>query len=68
MGTLQTNQTWSQFAVGGLIGYDFGPLSLQSWVAADTNSNHWGGNALTVYFRVILPLDKAEPLDTALDI
>ncbi len=65
---IATNGPWSQFAVGGLIGYDFGPLSLQSWVAADTNSNHWGGNALSAYLRVIVPLDKAEPLDTAIDI
>lgn len=64
-----TNDQWSQFAIGGLIGYDFGPFSLQGWIAKDTNANHWGGYALSGFLRLIIPFgQQKQALDTDLGI
>lgn len=47
---------WSQFAVGGIIGYNFNQVSFQFWLAKDTNENHWGTQALSGFFRIRFPL------------
>lgn len=48
-----------QFAVGGLIGYDFGPLILQSYVTTDVSEDNYGGRDTRVWSRVIIPLTTA---------
>ncbi len=53
-----SNNPWSEFAVGGLVGYDFsGLFSLQGWLAKDTNANHWGNFALSGFVRLLIHLD-----------
>jgi len=46
----------SQFALGGLLGYDFGPLSVQGYVTTDVAEENYGGHDTRGWFRVILPL------------
>jgi hypothetical protein len=46
----------SQFAVGGLIGYDFGPLTLQTYVTTEVSENNYGGRDTRGWARLILPL------------
>jgi Putative MetA-pathway of phenol degradation len=53
----------SQFALGGLIGYDFGPLSMQAYVTTDVVENNYGGRDTRGWWRVILPLGN--PFATA---
>jgi hypothetical protein len=33
----------SQFAMGGLVGYDFGPVILQGYVTSDVYQKNYGG-------------------------
>ena len=56
-------EPWSQFAVGGIVGYDFGPCSLQFWLGKDTNSNHWGGDALTGFLRLLVPFENKQKVN-----
>jgi outer membrane putative beta-barrel porin/alpha-amylase len=51
-------QKQSQFAVGGLIGYDFGPLTLQGYVTTDVVENNYGGRDIRGWGRIILPISK----------
>jgi Putative MetA-pathway of phenol degradation len=53
----------SQFALGGLIGYDFGPLSMQAYVTTDVVENNYGGRDTRGWWRVILP--RGNPFATA---
>lgn len=46
----------SQFAVGGLIGYDFGPITLQAYFSGDVWERNYGGRDLRGWARIILPL------------
>jgi hypothetical protein len=46
----------SQFAVGGLVGYNFGPFSVQGYVTTDVAEENYGGKDTRGWFRVILPL------------
>jgi len=48
----------SQFAVGGIIGYNFEKYGLQLWLAKDTNSNNWGNYATTGFLRFFILLDS----------
>jgi hypothetical protein len=48
----------SQFAVGGLIGYDFGPVTLQAYVTTDVAENNSGGRDTRGWGRIILPLGQ----------
>jgi hypothetical protein len=56
-------EPWSQFAVGGIIGYDFGKFSLQFWLAKDTNANHWGNYASSGFLRLLVPFDNEKPVN-----
>jgi hypothetical protein len=46
----------SQFAIGGLIGYDFGPLVLQAYFTGDIWERNYGGHDLRGWARIIVPL------------
>jgi hypothetical protein len=45
-----------QFAVGGLVGYDFGPVTLQGYVTTDVSENNYGGFDTRGWTRIIIPL------------
>ena len=49
-------QEQSQIAVGGLFGYDFGPLTLQSYLTTDVVEHNYGGWATRGWFRMNIPL------------
>jgi hypothetical protein len=46
----------SQFAVGGLIGYDFGPVILQAYLTTDVWEKNYGGHDVRGWARIIVPL------------
>jgi Putative MetA-pathway of phenol degradation len=46
----------SQFALGGLFGYDFGPLTLQAYVTREVVEHNYGGLDTRGWFRMIIPL------------
>lgn len=43
VGTLAGTQRFNIWAVGGLVGYDFGPVSLNVWVLDEVSANASGG-------------------------
>jgi len=45
-----------QFAVGGLVGYNFGPLDLQAYVTTTVWERNYGGNDTRGWFRIVVPL------------
>jgi hypothetical protein len=51
-------QKQSQIAVGGLIGYDFGPLTLQTYITTEVTENNYGGRDTRGWARLILPLNN----------
>jgi hypothetical protein len=51
----------SQFAVGGLVGYDFGPVILQAYVTTDVTQNNYDGYDTRGWTRVIIPLSGLTP-------
>lgn len=60
-------QKQSQFAVGGLVGYDFGSVTLQTYVTTDVTEENYGGRDTRGWTRVIIPLgdpmaSRYEPL------
>jgi hypothetical protein len=54
-------QKQSQFAVGGLFGYDFGPLTLQFYATTDVAQRNYGGLDTRGWFRLIVPLWTPPP-------
>jgi len=56
-------QKQSQFAVGGLVGYDFGPVILQAYLTTDVYEKNYGGHDTRFWARIILPLGN--PFATA---
>jgi hypothetical protein len=46
----------SQFAVGALLGYDFGPVTTQFYVTHDVTQRNLGGYETRVWSRIIIPL------------
>ena len=52
-------QKQSQFATGGLLGYDFGPVILQGYITTDVYEKNYGGRDVRGWARVILPLNVA---------
>jgi len=48
----------SQFADGGLFGYDFGPLTLQVYATTEVYERNYGGRDTRGRFRLIVPLWK----------
>jgi hypothetical protein len=51
----------SQFALGGLVGYDFGPVILQAYVTTDVVQRNYDGYDTRLWTRVILPLSSLTP-------
>jgi Putative MetA-pathway of phenol degradation len=49
-------QRQSQFAAGGLVGYDFGPITLQAYATTDVYERNYGGRDSRGWFRMIVPL------------
>jgi hypothetical protein len=49
-------QKQSQFALGGLVGYDFGPIIMQAYVTTDVTEENYGGRDTRGWFRVIVPV------------
>jgi hypothetical protein len=58
---IPTYQKQSQFAVGGLVGYDFGPLTLQAYLTRDVVEHNYGGFDTRVWGRVIIPIWTPAP-------
>jgi hypothetical protein len=52
-------QKQGQFAMGGLLGYDFGPVVLQGYLTTDVYERNYGGHDVRGWVRVILPLNVA---------
>ena len=50
-------QKQSQFATGGLLGYDFGPVVLQGYITTDVYEKNYGGRDIRGWARIILPLN-----------
>jgi hypothetical protein len=51
-----------QIAVGGLVGYNFGPVNLQAYLTRDVAERNYGGREVRGWLRAIVPLyqDKNE--------
>lgn len=52
----RTYNKQSQFAVGGLIGYDFGPVNVQVKLTRDVYEKNYGGYETRVWVNLIVPL------------
>lgn len=52
-----------QFAVGGLVGYNFGPVNLQAYVTRDVVQRNYAGLETRGWLRVTVPIyrDEGEP-------
>ncbi len=59
-------QKQSQFAAGGLLGYDFGPIKLQAYATTDVFEHNYGGTDTRGWLRMIVPLWKPAPQQTSL--
>jgi Putative MetA-pathway of phenol degradation len=59
-------QKQSQFAAGGLLGYDFGPIKLQAYATTDVFEHNYRGTDTRGWLRVIVPLWKPAPQQTSL--
>lgn len=59
-------QKQSQFAVGGLVGYDFGPVILQAYLTSDVYEDNYGGYDTRGWGRIIIPLWTPPPAQTAM--
>ncbi len=46
----------SQFALGGLVGYNFGPVIMQTYLTRDVSQTNYGGFDTRIWSRVIIPL------------
>src|SRR5215471_2596715 len=51
----------SQFALGGLVGYDFGPVILQGYVTTDVSEQNYGGRDTRGWARIIVPIWNPPP-------
>jgi hypothetical protein len=49
-------QRQSQFALGLLVGYDFGPVIMQSYLTRGVTQSNYGGNDTRFWLRFIVPL------------
>jgi hypothetical protein len=59
-------QKQSQFALGGLVGYDWGQLKTQVYLTRDVYEKNYGGYDTRVWGRVVVPLgDPFEPASPA---
>lgn len=46
----------SEFAIGGLVGYNFGPVIMQAYVTSTVAQTNYGYNDTRGWFRMIIPL------------
>ncbi len=46
----------SQFAMGGMVGYDFGPVILQTYLTHAVTQTNYPGNDTRFWFRFIIPV------------
>jgi Putative MetA-pathway of phenol degradation len=46
----------SQFALGALVGYNFGPVIMQTYLTRDVSETNYGGFDTRIWSRVIIPL------------
>lgn len=46
----------SQFALGGLVGYNFGPVDLQAYLTTTVWQENYGGYDTRAWFRVVIPI------------
>ncbi len=53
----------SQFAVGGLVGYDFGPMNVQLKLTTDVAEHNYGGRDTRAWANVVIPLWNPKPAD-----
>ena len=53
------------FSVGGLIGYDFGPVTAQAWVATTVVNAVRRADTVEGWFRLIVPLYSPTPVAAA---
>jgi outer membrane protein OmpA-like peptidoglycan-associated protein len=51
----------SQFALGGLVGYDFGPLTFQIYITHDLTETGYTGEDTRAFLRWVVPLFVPEP-------
>jgi hypothetical protein len=51
-----------QWAVGGLVGYDFGNVTLQTYLTTVVSQDNFGGDDTRLWTRVILPLGNPFPV------
>jgi hypothetical protein len=49
-------QKQSQFAVGGLVGYDFGPVTLQAYATTEVVEHNYGGRDTRGWLRMVVPI------------
>ena len=61
-------QRQEQFAVGGLVGYNFGPIDVQAYVTSTVWERNYGGNDTRGWFRVVVPLWSPAPQEAALPV
>ncbi|MHC2019385.1 transporter [Methylobacterium sp. CM6247] len=47
-----------QIAVGGLVGYNFGPVNVQAYVTRDVVERNYGGQETRGWLRLIVPIYK----------
>lgn len=50
-----------QIAVGGLVGYNFGPVNLQAYLTRDVAQRNYRGRETRGWLRVIVPLYQQDP-------
>jgi hypothetical protein len=53
---IPTYQRQSQFALGGLVGYDFGTVVLQTFLTRDVVEHNYGGYDTRLWGRIVIPL------------
>jgi hypothetical protein len=49
-------QRQRQFAVGGLVGYDFGPVNLQMYATTDVTQDNYNGYDTRLWTRITFPI------------
>jgi hypothetical protein len=60
-------QRQSQFAAGGLVGYNFGPVRLQAYATSDVYVRNYSGHDTRVWGRVTGPFPVSSAVSPASD-
>jgi hypothetical protein len=53
---LSLNKKQSQFALGGLVGYNFGPVIVQAYLTRDVTQTNYGGYDTRAWGSIVIPL------------